>query len=112
MNYSVESLYQVIEVELHNNLDDILLAKRYELVNCLAFDLMPYDDEIKPVNELGEFILGVVHVIMELNIQKDNFFEQMLLGQDLAIMFIMRNVRPRDIEFISKVRKLRKEKGL
>jgi len=104
MNYSVESLYQVIESELHSNLDSILLAKRYELVNCLAFDIMPYDDEIKPINELGDFIMDVVCLIMELNIQKDNFLEQMLLGQDLAIMFIMRNIRPRDIEYIQKVR--------
>lgn len=112
MNYSIESLYEVIEVELHKYLDDALLDKRYEIVLCLAMDSMPYDDDIKPINELGEFIMDVVAVIMKLEIQSDNFVEQVCLAQDLAVMFILRNVRPRDIDFISKVRKLRQEKGL
>ena len=107
MMYSVDSLYEVMKSDLVNLLYKRFLVNRHEIVMALALEQLPFDDNMKIVNKLGDFILEMSVALEHLGVKKDELVDQVLLAQEMALIFTYDNIRDRDVHFILTVREHR-----
>jgi hypothetical protein len=105
--YSVDSLYEVMKSDLVNLLYKRFLVNRGEIVTALAFEQLPFDDNMKIVNKLGDFILEMSVALEHLGVKRDKLVDQVLLDKDMALIFTYDNIRDRDVYFILKVKEYR-----
>lgn len=109
MDYSVDSLYDVMKHELEASLD-FSSERRFPIINAIAFEVDPFNCEYDIAVTFKNFIVDVGVVLATFGIKKEN--KHMELSLELATLFVYDHIRERDLHFISEVRRLTKEKGL
>ena len=107
MQYSIDSLYDVMIDSLSNLLMDLFLEKRGEIVFELAFGKEPFNSDGELDTKLGEFMVDVAAALDVFGVSKPELVDQMILAQDMAIKFSYDHMRSRDLDFIMKVQKFR-----
>ena len=110
MTYSIDSLYDVMTVELEKAID-FSVDRRYFLVNALAFEVCPYTGSEDLAKDFLDFILDVASALKNLGVERDDSEDHLLLSQEMALVFIYDHIRERDVNYICKVHEIRRENG-
>lgn len=107
MQYSIDSLYDVMRDSLSNLLMDVFLEKRGEIVTELAFEIEPFNSNGEIGSKFGEFMVEMAVALDIFGVRKDELVDQLILAQDMAFKFSYDHMRGRDVEFILKVKQFR-----